>query len=78
MTEFSKNAGLNNVYMYTNHLCRATTVHVNDAAQVPSHHIMTVTARKSESSLKTYNEIDKENKQMMSLKETKEKQKFIG
>lgn len=53
--------------MYTNHLCRATTVHVNDAAQVPSHHIMTVTAR---------NEIDKENKQMMSKKETKEK--FIG
>lgn len=78
MTEFSKTAGLNNVYMYTNHLCRATTVHVNDAAQVPSHHIMTVTAHKSESSLKTYNEIDKKNKQMMSKIETKEKQKFIG
>ena len=39
---------------YTNHSLRATTVHVLDAAQVPSRHIMTVTGHKSESSLKTY------------------------
>ena len=39
---------------YTNHSCRATTVHVLDEAQVPSRHTMSVTGHKSESILKTY------------------------
>ncbi|KAK3086267.1 hypothetical protein FSP39_016051 [Pinctada imbricata] len=39
---------------YTNHSLRATTVHILDAAQIPSRHIMAVTGHKSENSLKTY------------------------
>ncbi|XP_067669801.1 uncharacterized protein [Haliotis asinina] len=52
MPNLSIKAGLS--MKYTNHSLRATTVHVLDAAQVPSRHIMTVTGHKSESSLKTY------------------------
>ena len=52
MTEISRMAKLSREY--TNHSCRATTVHVLDEAQVPSRHIMSVTGHKSESSLKTY------------------------
>jgi hypothetical protein len=52
MTEISRMAKLS--HEYTNHSCRATTVHVLDEAQVPSRHIMSVTGHKSESSLKTY------------------------
>lgn len=67
MSEISKKAGLS--IIYTNHSCRATTVRVLDAAQIPSRHIMTVTGHKSESSLKTYSGITDENtKQIMSEK----------
>jgi hypothetical protein len=52
MTEISRMAKLSREY--TNHSCRATTMHVLDKAQVPSRHIMSVTGHKSESSLKTY------------------------
>jgi hypothetical protein len=52
MTEISRMAKLS--HEYTNHSCRATTVHVLDEAQVPSRHIMSVTGHKFESSLKTY------------------------
>ena len=52
MTTISKEAGLSR--LYTNHSCRATTVHVLDEAHIPSRHIMAVTGHKSESSLKTY------------------------
>jgi hypothetical protein len=52
---------------YTNHSCRATTVHVLDEAQVPRRHIMSVTGQKSESSLKTYTgKICEKNKMFMS------------
>lgn len=54
---------------YTNHSCRATTVHVLDVAQIPSRHIMTVTGHRSESSLKTYSgKTDKATKKLMSEK----------
>jgi hypothetical protein len=54
MTEIGRMAKLSREY--TNHSCRATTVHVLDEAQVPSRHIMSVTGHKSESesSLNTY------------------------
>ena len=39
---------------YTNHSLRATAVHVLDAANFPSRHIMSVTGHKAETSLKTY------------------------
>ena len=52
MTEISRMTKLSREY--TNHSCRATTVHVLDEAQVPSRHIMSVTGHMSESSLKTY------------------------
>lgn len=67
MSEISKKTGLR--IIYTNHSCRVTIVHVLDAAQIPSRHIMTVTGHKSESSLKTYSGITDENtKQIMSEK----------
>jgi hypothetical protein len=50
--EISKKAGLSTIY--TNHSCRATTVHLLDAAQIPSRHIMTVTGHNAENSLQTY------------------------
>jgi hypothetical protein len=37
--------------IYTNHSIRATTVHVLDSAEIPSHHIMAVAGHKAESSL---------------------------
>lgn len=52
MTDISKAAGLSQ--LYTNHSCRATTVHLLDEAQIPSRHIMSVTGHKSETSLRTY------------------------
>ncbi|CAG2243519.1 unnamed protein product [Mytilus edulis] len=52
MNEISKAANLSREY--TNHSCRATTVHILDEAQIPSRHIMSVTGHKSEASLKTY------------------------
>lgn len=52
MSEISKVVKLSKIY--TNHSCRATTVHVLDEANVPSRHIMTVTGHRSETSLKTY------------------------
>ncbi|VDI10339.1 Hypothetical predicted protein [Mytilus galloprovincialis] len=52
MNEISKMANLSHIY--TNHSCRATTVHLLDEADIPSRHIMTVTGHKSETSLKTY------------------------
>ncbi|XP_063442973.1 uncharacterized protein LOC134723282 [Mytilus trossulus] len=52
MNEISKAANLSKEY--TNHSCRATTVHILDEAQIPSRHIMSVTGHKSEASLKTY------------------------
>ena len=65
MSEISKKAGLTTIY--TNHSCRATTVHVLDSAQIPSRHIMSVTGHKSESSLKTYSgKTDEKTKQIMS------------
>ena len=65
MNEISKKSGLNTIY--TNHSCRATTVHVLDSAQIPSRHIMTVTGHKAESSLKTYSgKTDENTKKLMS------------
>ncbi|CAC5398751.1 unnamed protein product [Mytilus coruscus] len=52
MNEISKMASLS--LLYTNHSCRATTVHLLDGADIPSRHIMTVTGHKSETFLKTY------------------------
>ncbi|XP_071180979.1 uncharacterized protein [Mytilus edulis] len=52
MNEISKMANLSHIY--TNHSCRATTIHLLDEADIPSRHIMTVTGHKSETSLKTY------------------------
>ena len=39
---------------YTNHRLRTTSVHILDAAQIPTRHIMSVTGHKAETSLKTY------------------------
>ena len=50
MNEISKEAELSKAY--TNHSIRATTVHILDDADIPGHHIMTVTGHRSESSLK--------------------------
>jgi hypothetical protein len=44
MTEISRMTKLSREY--TNHSCRATTVHVLDEAQVPSRHIMSVTGHR--------------------------------
>ena len=67
MSEISRKAGLE--VKYTNHSCRATTVHVLDAAQIPSRHIMTVTGHKSETSLKSYSgKTDNKTKKLMSEK----------
>lgn len=41
MQTISKLSGISTIY--TNHSCRATTVSVLDAAQIPSRHIMSVT-----------------------------------
>ncbi|CAC5364615.1 unnamed protein product [Mytilus coruscus] len=49
MNEISKMASLSQVY--TNHSCRATTVHLLDEVDIPSRHIVTVTGHKSETSL---------------------------
>ncbi|CAG2185548.1 unnamed protein product [Mytilus edulis] len=65
MNEISKAANLSKEY--TNHSCRATTVHILDEAQIPSRHIMSVTGHKSEASLKTYSgKTCEKNKKMMS------------
>jgi hypothetical protein len=45
MTEISRAANLSKEY--TNHSCRATTVHVLDEAEFPSRHIMSITGHKS-------------------------------
>ncbi|CAG2187999.1 unnamed protein product [Mytilus edulis] len=45
MNEISKAANLSREY--TNHSCRATTVHILDEAQIPSRHIMSVTGHKN-------------------------------
>jgi len=42
-SEISKKAGLSTIY--TNHSCRATTVHLLDVTQIPRRHIMTVTGQ---------------------------------
>ena len=52
MNKISESAQLSK--KYTNHSLRATAVHILDAANFPSRHIMTVTGHRSESSLKTY------------------------
>ena len=52
MPVLSEKAGLS--MKYTNHSLRATSVHILDAAQIPSRHIMSVTGHKAEGSLKTY------------------------
>ena len=52
MAVLSEKAGLSS--KYTNHSLRATSVHILDAAQIPSRHIMSVTGHKAEASLKTY------------------------
>ena len=39
---------------YTNHSLRATSVHILDATQIPTRHIMSVTGNKAETCLKTY------------------------
>jgi hypothetical protein len=59
MTELSQKAGLSR--KYTNHSLRATSVHLLDAAQFPSRHIMSVTGHKAETSLKTYTGYTSEN-----------------
>ncbi|XP_071138416.1 uncharacterized protein [Mytilus edulis] len=65
MNEISKAANLSKEY--TNHSCRATTVHILDEAQIPSRHIMSVTGHNSEASLKTYSgKTCEKNKKMMS------------
>ena len=52
MNKISESAQLSQ--KYTNHSLRATAVHILDAANFPSRHIMTVTGHRAESSLKTY------------------------
>jgi hypothetical protein len=59
MTEISRAANLSKEY--TNHSCRATTVHVLDEAEFPSRHIMSITGHISETSLKTYSGKPSEN-----------------
>lgn len=59
MAEISRAANLSREY--TNHSCRATTVHLLDEAKFPSRHIMSVTGHKSETSLKTYSGKTSEN-----------------
>lgn len=67
MKTLSEQAGLSK--KYTNHSLRATTVHVLDAARIPSRHIMTVTGHKSVTSLKTYSgQTDMNTKKFMSRK----------
>lgn len=67
MQTISKISGISTIY--TNHSCRATTVSVLDAAQIPSRHIMSVTGHKAESSLKTYSgRTDEKTKKIMSEK----------
>ena len=39
---------------YTNHSLRTTSVHILNATQIPTRHIMSVTGHKAETSLKTY------------------------
>jgi hypothetical protein len=59
MSEFSQKAGISR--KYTNHSLRATSVHLLDAAQFPSRHIMSVTGHKAEIRLKTYTGYTSEN-----------------
>jgi hypothetical protein len=67
MQNISKAAGISTIY--TNHSCRATTVSVLDAAQIPSRHIMSVTGHKAKSSLKTYSgRTNEKTKRIMSNK----------
>ena len=39
---------------YTNHSLRATSIHLLDAGNIPTRHIMSVTGHKAKSSLKSY------------------------
>ena len=65
MAVLSERAGLS--AKYTNHSLRATSVHILDAAQIPSRHIMSVTGHKAEASLKTYSgHTDTDTKKLMS------------
>jgi len=65
MKELSVEAQLSKVY--TNHSLRASSVHLLDSANVPTHHIMAVTGHKAESSLKTYTGYtDQNTKKLMS------------
>ena len=52
MSVLSQKASLSQ--KYTNHSLRTTSVHILDAAQIPTRHIMSVTGHKAETSLKTY------------------------
>ena len=52
MSVLSQKASLSQ--KYTNHSFRATSVHILDATQIPTRHIMSVTGHKAETSLKTY------------------------
>ena len=52
MSVLSQKASLSQ--KYTNHSLRTTSVHILDATQIPTRHIMSVTGHKAETSLKTY------------------------
>ena len=55
-------------YTYTNHSIRSTCITILDQADVEAHHIMAVSGRTSESSLRTYTKASsKKQKHILSL-----------